>query len=368
MKQDFRRSGFTLVEMLVVISIISILAGLALPALGSAREAARSTQCKSNLRQLGAGLHSFSGRQGKMCTGAFDWRLDGAVTEVGWVADLVGQGVLPGTMLCPSNPLQLSETYDDLLNATAADLKECNVNPLGSAGTTLPDGAPLVNPCRQILALSLAPRSPDRKAIVETSILDRGYNTNYVASWFMVRGGVQLDDSGNLKAGSGCNRIAPDARGCTTGPLSLATLESSAVPTNLLPLLACGAGSGKSLSQPLGTMPAGTGMAENLTNGPVDKKSLKTPTFAAGTKYTGADGWWAGWQATLQDYRKFSPVHRGGCNVLMADGSVREFFDVNGDGQLNNGFPATAVNGFADETVELPSHQVFSLWSLRAQR
>jgi prepilin-type N-terminal cleavage/methylation domain-containing protein/prepilin-type processing-associated H-X9-DG protein len=47
------RAGFTLVELLVVITIIGILIGLLLPAVESARESARSTQCKSNLKQLG---------------------------------------------------------------------------------------------------------------------------------------------------------------------------------------------------------------------------------------------------------------------------------------------------------------------------
>lgn len=46
-------SAFTLIELLVVISIIAILIALLLPALGAARDTARSTQCASNLRQLG---------------------------------------------------------------------------------------------------------------------------------------------------------------------------------------------------------------------------------------------------------------------------------------------------------------------------
>lgn len=111
-----RRPGFTLIELLVVIAIIAILIALLLPAVQQAREAARRSQCKNNLKQLGLAIHNYHDTFGTIPPGYISRNIN--------MNDPSGMETGPnyawGVMLLPS--LDQSPLYQQLnLNLNATD-------------------------------------------------------------------------------------------------------------------------------------------------------------------------------------------------------------------------------------------------------
>jgi prepilin-type N-terminal cleavage/methylation domain-containing protein/prepilin-type processing-associated H-X9-DG protein len=76
-----RRAGFTLIELMVIISIVGILAALLVPALQMAREAGRRTACGNNLKQIGLALHAF--HDSRNCFPSGIYRGQGVLTYEG---------------------------------------------------------------------------------------------------------------------------------------------------------------------------------------------------------------------------------------------------------------------------------------------
>lgn len=294
-----RRSGFTLVELLVVIAIIALLIAILLPSLSRAREQARETACAANLADFGRSFLAYSNSQREYyCSGSFDPDIDngrdGPVDEVGWVADMVnGMYSRPAEQLCPSNTAQVNQ--------------KLAVGTSGSFGNVYSNG--------------------DSYATWEEidERIRRGYNTNYTQSWYMARDEMRPSSPGfNVKRLVNCY-----------GPLRASSMIR--VSPSLVPIL--GDGGLEADDEYRGDIGAYSSQTvKSLTDGPI------VPRYGP------------------QDYSDFGPVHgnkpwsSGGkegfgnrSNILFADGHVGKFIDTNANGEF--ALPLDAAPEFEQEDL-----------------
>ncbi len=144
-----RRAGFTLIELLVVIAIVSLLIALLLPAVQSAREAARRIQCTNNLKQIGLGLHNYEGLAAAFPPSNIASYVSGSFTYNGFsvharILPLMEQGVA-------FNAINFSFTHRTVQNSTVVGLAlacfVCPSDPNRDGLTPFPSGVSARVPC-----------------------------------------------------------------------------------------------------------------------------------------------------------------------------------------------------------------------------
>ncbi len=142
------RCGFTLIELLVVIAIIAILIALLLPAVQQAREAARRSQCKNNLRQIGLAVHNYQSAYGLLPMSA-------AIPDAGYGAGTnngswsVHGRILPNLEqgnLYELVDLQVSWDSTPAINGVKVPVYSCPSDPGSDRERVFTDGRPTLYP------------------------------------------------------------------------------------------------------------------------------------------------------------------------------------------------------------------------------
>jgi prepilin-type N-terminal cleavage/methylation domain-containing protein/prepilin-type processing-associated H-X9-DG protein len=101
--------GFTLVELMVTVSIIALLMGLLIPAMGAVRRASLETRCRSNLRQMACALHSYLNVSDEHYP--LSSHSTGSVTDPSaWLQSLVSHGFAGEVRWCPADPFAEKRT------------------------------------------------------------------------------------------------------------------------------------------------------------------------------------------------------------------------------------------------------------------
>jgi len=329
MKRAFskHRVGFTLIELLVVIAIIAVLIALLLPAVQQARESARRTQCKNNLKQIGLALHNYHDTMSVFpyaTTNSGNTGCEPAAASGGLVTNHTGW-----LYLLPY--FDQAALYSQFNFNAATGSRNVQVSTLAGGAAGLAANQPLTT---RILTALICPSDPYPKVYT-------GADTTYgsgVANTARTSYGFSVSNS------NGCTRWDLEALGsrCLFGYGSRSTIAVCTDGTSNTVAVAettLDVDDGESGSWACAQH---VGLGVQLINPP----NIRLNNFTccvwrvpANAQYLkGRNGEWG----------SAGSVHDGGLHVLLADGAVR-FISENIDTTLRNNLAKIADNGVIGE-------------------
>lgn len=304
-----RRRGFTLIELLVVIAIIAVLIALLLPAVQQAREAARRSQCKNNLKQIGLAMHNYHETYNLLPPGFISYQGNAAPTTAApfwsWAASILPQ--TDGATLF--NTLGIGTTNIAQIAAGG------NLVQQRALTTALPnflcpsDTAPSLNTSR--------PTSLTLNGAANASLATSSYiasNNAYIVMPAGINAGLTSNFSSNQPT---VGYVGPFAINSNTGFRDFTDGLSNTI---LVGERAWKVGSASALTSASGLALATTGQNTNSGTAP-PITALYTDTLAGLTNKIN----YVNNSATpiINDVSSFSSFHTGGAHFLMGDGAVR---------------------------------------------
>jgi len=314
-QKRFSRPAFTLIELLVVIAIIAVLIALLLPAVQQAREAARRTQCKNNLKQLGLAFHSYHDTVNTFPPGWIGKGANGPYSGFGWNSML-----LPYFDQAPLYNVLSTGGIPNMLTGLAANTSTATMKTTDTPLPALrcPSDSGSATAVTTVTGTTVQFGRTNYPAVCGFNPNLQGISTTWgvapstgVATTSQMMGSMWVNQTTVMWGGCFGENTRKGIRDITDGTSNTLLVGERYTPAESGPgVAATVAGDTIWAGTPLSASPTGGSWLQALVVGECTTRINFGTTVASGG-------------TPRADTAGFGSLHVGGCHFLMADGAVR---------------------------------------------